>query len=258
MVASLGAQQFVQFAVFNMGFVHVQSKGHGLALRLRPELVNGRTFAGLMAWLHDRRDVQVSFSWYRDGWHHQIVPGRQQLRDVLSYLDGAVAVKSPAVLERILVQPRALKGSPFAGQIEKCRQIADGRKPLPESAHALDSMFQRRWSLVALDTESGRLTLRHCARGYPPFDPIWCSRPNPSFDDLYDGAYGQSVTRAHRAAVRRKSAVIDDVDAIVSWPRFGETRARYTRMILPVGSEPGSLIFLSAACNAYDVDLRRN
>jgi hypothetical protein len=258
LVASLEPQQFVRFAVFNLGYVHVQNKGRGLALRLRPDLVSGRTFAGLMSWLHYRPDAQVSFSWYCGGWHHQIVTGRRQLRDMLSYLVGAVAVQKPPALERILVQPRPLKGSPFSGQIEKCRQIVNGRKPKPENEFALDSMFHRRWSLLALDTETGRLTMRHCAKGYPPFDPIWCSRPNASFDELYDGAYGQSVTRAHRAAVRRKSAVIDDVDAIVSWPRFGETRARYTRMILPVGREPGSLVFLSAACNAYDVDLRRN
>lgn len=259
LVASQRPERFADYAVFNLGFVEVRAKHHGFAVTMRPDLVNDRTFNGLFYWMKDRRESPISFSWYRGAWHHQILTGQRQLMDLLSYLLAARKDwKAPAFQERVIVKPRALERSPFFGQVEKCRQILVSGRPSAAGETTLNAMFRHRWSLVVLDTETGQLTLRHHARGYPPLDPVWTSRPRPSFSELHDPDYAQSVIAAYRAAVRRKPAQIDDVDAIVVWPRFGETRARYTRMILPVGNEPGSVVFLSAACNAFDVDLRRD
>ena len=79
---------------------------------------------------------------------------------------------------------------------------------------ALDDVFQRRWSLLALDTESGQLTIGTVRRISAFGSELVFTAQSQLFDELYDGTYGHPSLE-HMRRRTRKSAVIDDVDAII-------------------------------------------
>ena len=122
----------------------------------------------------------------------------------------------------------------------------------------LDSLFKGRWSLCELDTERCHTIVRYIGDSYTPFNPRWFSAARDSSLCAYgDDPYGLWVAKHHRSVLDGDVPVIDEVDAIVSFPRIGDARLRYSRLTAPVTMKNGRRLVLTAAVNSSGVDLRK-
>jgi hypothetical protein len=112
----------------------------------------------------------------------------------------------------------------------------------------LSVRFGGRWTLSELDTDTGQVVIRSMGEGYPLYDCAWTCQPlGRSFAEFPDAAYGRFVTESHREAFERAKPIHDEIDALINWPRFGQLRTRYERIIAPFFSGARPLLLSASA-----------
>jgi hypothetical protein len=116
----------------------------------------------------------------------------------------------------------------------------------------LSAQFGGRWTLSELDTSNGQVVIRSMGEGYPLYDCAWTCEPlGRSFDEFPDPDYGRFVTESHREAFKGGRPVYDEIDALITWPRFGPLCTRYERMIVPFFSGSRPLLLSASAVKAH-------
>ena len=94
-------------------------------------------------------------------------------------------------------------------------------------------------------------------QGFTAFNPAWHQQATgPSLDRYADAAYGAWIASQRLTIAATRATVFDQVDAIVNFPRLGETRLRYARTTFPIALASGAEFVVSAAASDSAINLR--
>ena len=241
-----------EFAIESGGFIGLSRGRQGWHVRFRPAVVPAPAVAGLFYWLHSDPTEQASVSWLAENgtWHLHGFGTLQATMSFIAYIlesgDKASYVKLPRI--QAVPSPRAkARWDVYAtGILDLLRTGGpDALAPL------LDDCFAGRWSLFHV-SPPGRSVVFQQGRGLPPLDPkrTW------SLEGLVDQQYAEWCEASYRDASARMSPLFQDVDAIVEWPRLGDLRTRYWRIVAPLSSSAGSCLLLIASGNDSSINLR--
>ena len=76
--SSIGDRVLAEYSVVNIGFVAAEHVDKTVRIRVRPAVVSGAAFAGLLYWLYSRSIERVVVSWFEDmTWSHALVGSRE-------------------------------------------------------------------------------------------------------------------------------------------------------------------------------------
>jgi hypothetical protein len=94
-------------------------------------------------------------------------------------------------------------------------------------------------------------------RGFTLFNPAWHHQATgPTLGSYADVAYGDWIAAQRLEIASTRKTVFDQVDAIVNFPRLGETRLRYARATFPLALTNGAQYIVSAAASDSGINLR--
>ena len=94
-------------------------------------------------------------------------------------------------------------------------------------------------------------------QGFTLFNPQWHQQATgPSLDRYADANYGAWIAAQRQHIARTRATVFDQVDAIVRFPRLGETRLQYARATFPINLADGAQYIVSAAVSDSGINLR--
>ena len=86
-------------------------------------------------------------------------------------------------------------------------------------------------------------TWRTCAVGAP-------------MEEMPDRSYGRLVAPSYYETLAENAPRVEEVDAIIRWPRNGRSRLRYKRLIVPLKHQDGSPLLVGGSVLDHRVDLR--
>lgn len=258
LMAGCSQEALIRFAVENLGWVKVHERPRGLRIACRPGFLTDQSLAMLLMSVYDANPVTIALDVLDTNWEHLLIRDRQAFVRLLSGLvSGHRDMVVPSEL-RYLSAPSSERNSALALPTKvatTCLRLANKPSDVHES---LDVIFHGRWHICSLDTETGHSIAQAIGNSFTPFNPGWHDLGlNQSLCMYGDPGYGLWVAAHHRRIVATQQAVFDDVDAIVSFPRIGETRLRYRRISLPIDYDGGRSVVLSAAVSDSSVDLRQ-
>ena len=122
----------------------------------------------------------------------------------------------------------------------------------------LDRQFASRWFLNDVRRCDGHVTIFGRGSGFPPFDPVFTRKvEGAGLEQVGDPDYRAWVASSLADVAATGEARFDDVDAIVGWPRLGDIRTRYWRLMTPILDLGNGLCrVLAASGNDSGIDLR--
>ncbi len=140
--------------------------------------------------------------------------------------------------------------------INKQEQIFDKLHNMTALTDFLDIAFWGRWMVFDVEAKSKRVDIFRRGAGYPMYDPVLSGPSKKNVDELQDPIYRDWVLKSIRQVAESGEPDFSDVDAYIAWPRFGDMRTRYWRMIVPLGRSNGSTRLLAASGSDSGIDLR--
>lgn len=246
------------FAIRNLGWIEIRMARRALLVRCRPALTSERALAALLYHVWDNAHETVVLMTLQEAWQHFILRNRHIFTRLLgSLIQGA---RAPAfwsgdrLISRTVDQP----SSPFGHVAPIARTVGEGAARLEDVAPIFDKLFRNRWSICEPDAERGHTVIRAIGQGYTPFNPRWFAQAKDTSLCAYaDEDYGLWVARTHLSVTEKRRPVFDEVDAVVNFPRIGETRLRYSRMTMPIVRPDGRRLVLTVALTDSAIDLRQ-
>lgn len=255
---TLSGADLARYAIINLGWVDVRRNPRSIRIRCRPSVITEVTLAGLLMELWNDRSALYSLECFRDDWHATIFSDRAKLTRYLSAITGSQRDAATST-RRFLSRRRSLATSPFATSAMVAQRIATGLPNIASAKPVFDAVFSKRWSLYKLDNDNNQSRLVSVGAGYTPFNPQWrdCDAPLTTCD-YGDPAFGSWVAASHRVVHESRTAVCDDIDAIVNFKRIGDVRLRYSRLLLDLDHPSDGRLILSAAVSNSAVNLRQH
>jgi hypothetical protein len=250
--ATFGGIKLASYAVENLGFVVVGTRPRRTFIRLRPKLVGGSALTALWFWLQEHDDRPCSVRWLADDiWRDELMFGFSPTMRLIAALCESSVVSERDRARRFRKRCLAQDGSAFRVDLEEVRELVFRAPKSAWARQQLSLRFGGRWTLSELDTSNGQVIIRNMGEGYPLYDCAWTCQPlGRSFDEFPDPAYGRFVTKSHREAFESARPIHDEVDAHISWPRFGLLRTRYERLIAPYFSGSRALLLSASVARA--------
>lgn len=245
------------YAVENVGCIGVSLRRGTWHVRYRPAIVSERAMAGLFYWLLDHPPRPMAISWFEDVWRIERVADTRAAISFLSYTMELRKKPLGSNTERIQSRP-----SPQAQQ--RWDRVRDAILPLVATSGTstmlyalLDRCFAGRWSLIDVTEGQATAEIAHQGTGYPPLDPVFTNTAaGYRLEKLADEQYRSWINTIFREVAERDQPRFDDIDAIIFWPRFGDMRTRYWRLLVPLQRTSISCRILSASGNDSGIDLR--
>lgn len=245
------------YAIENIGCIGLAMLRDRVQIRYRPAVVTERAIAGLYYWLADRPDGPISIAWFDRVWTIEQTQSHAAAMSFISYSLDTAKRRDRWGGQRLLsreardARRRWTAATPVFGALLRSQGDEEERRWL------LNRTFSGRWTMSEYERATQVVRILDIGPGYPPLDPVWTANPKGhSFDEFPDAHYGQWIAREHQRVAETGQPCIDDVDAIVFWPRFGDVRTRYWRLILPVASDGDLCRLLSVTGNGSGIDLR--
>lgn len=255
--SGLAGLDIESYAIENIGCIGLAVVRGRVQIRYRPAVVTERAIAGLYYWLADRPDGPVSIAWFDRVWGIERTRSQAAAMSFISYSLDSAKRRDRWGGQRLLsreagdARRRWAAAAPVFGALLRSQGNDEERRWL------LNRTFGGRWTMSEFDRASNDVRILDIGPGYPPLDPVWTANPKgQSFAEFPDAQYGQWISHQHRRVAETGRPCIDDVDAIVFWPRFGDVRTRYWRMILPIDTRGGLCRLLSVTGNGSGIDLR--
>ena len=255
---SMTGEALIDYAVLNLGFVDISRIRRALIVRCRPKLITGPALIAAAYELHDAPKLSVVLRTLAETWQDLILRKRSDFVQLLGALteqqESARFWKGP----RHIASQSASENSYFVSAANLAMTMSSSGYSEAALTNCLDVLFKGRWSLCELDCERGQTIVRHIGNSYTPFNPGWLSKArNSSLCSYGDDAYGLWVAKHHRHVLDCNTPVIDEVDAVVRFPRIGDARLRYSRLTAPITVGGGRRLILTAAVNNSGIDLRK-
>lgn len=251
----LAGDALVKYAVMNLGCVSVAASRRSIRVACRPSILTPPTIVALLHSVHDQRSATIGLDYFTRTWNHIIVANRTKFRNLLfSLTSTAEAEGNHGRLLRRSVDGQA---SPLRGKVSAARRIFSGAPSLQDVAAPLDKLFDGRWSLHELDSETGHSVVRKIGMSFTPLNPSWLATAvGSSVCGYADEEYGRWVADHHREALASDKALFDEVDAILDFPTVGTARLCYARLALPISVREEPRLVLNAAVSDSRINLR--
>lgn len=241
------------YAILNIGYVGVNERRRGPHVQYRPKTIADGALAALLYYLFDNAERPIIISWYGDVWSIERAPnGRVASTFICHSLDS----RHP------LVGKDRIKTSP---SLKALKRWGDGRERIEASLRAgsreltdcLDLLFWGRWMLLDVNVAKQDVSIAERGAGYPMYDPILSQKSkSASMSDLQDPYYRQWAMNSCLAVASSNTPTFDEVDAHIAWPRIGDMRSRYWRMLVPLYRSATSTRLLAASGSDSGIDLR--
>jgi hypothetical protein len=248
-----------EFVVKNLGWIEISTARNAMRVRCRPAMTSDRALVTLLYSIWDYAHDTVVLTAWQDAWQHFILRDRQMFTRLLSSLIHGARAPGFWTGHRLMSRAIDQVTSPFGKVSPIARAIGEGTALLQDVAPAFDALFRNRWSICEPDTERGHTVIRAIGHGYTPFNPKWFAQAKDTTLCAYaDEDYGLWVARTHCLTAQQRQPLFDEVDAIVTFPRIGETRLRYSRMTMPLDRPDGARFVLTVALSDSAIDLRQS
>jgi hypothetical protein len=255
--ASIGGAELTNYAVRNLGYVSVSESNGSVRVRLRPAAVSPIAFSALCYYLVDSKPERIVLSRLDQDWSHEFI-GRDV--SVLRRLVDAVPVSHADRAGDFVSQVKSVDGiapsNPLSALLKAWREVG---KPLnyESIARLLDQGMSGRYVMVQTGETNSDVFLRAVGPGFLSYDDDWRARARGlRVEDQPDYFYGRWVAQAYRDTTSLGEPRLEDVDAIVTTPRIGRSRVRYTRLIVPIKLHSGAECLLGASLIDDDINLR--
>jgi hypothetical protein len=256
--ASISGAELANYAIRNLGYVSVSESNGSVRIRLRPAAVSPVAFSALCYYLMDRKPERIVLSRLERDWSHEIIGGGDI--GVLRRLVHLVPVNHADRVGDFVSQAKRIDGiapsNPLAALLKLWNEEG---QPLEYEriARLLEHGMSGRYVVVQTGETSSDVFLRMVGPGFLSYDDGWRARANGlRVEDQPDYYYGRWVAQAYRDTTNKGAPQLEDVDAIVTTPRIGRSRVRYTRLIVPIKSPSGSACLLGASLIDPDINLR--
>ena len=226
--ASLRAQEFRDFAVLNLGFIALTIGKARINIQLRPALVRPAALGALYLALHKHAPQRIAVRWYNGLWQDEIIGWHRDGWRRLTRLIESPA-KLPLGFSRRRIAPEELPRENPLRHVLADRSLLTSIINNP--AQMLPMQLTDRYLLL---TEDDGHELRVCDFGSALMSrsPQWQSQARGRrIDDLPDWYYGKWVADAYREAGRSGQPVLEEVAALIDWPKLGTLSHAYWRLI---------------------------
>lgn len=246
----------VSYAVRNLGWVSISEDERAVLISCNPAFICDTSLAALLRAVYDAPTKTIVLKTFDGNWEHQVLRDRPTFVRIISALV-AGRRRSPWSQRRLLSQLADSTGHPLAARAIAASLPTSRVNDSRALRSLLDPMFNGRWHISRVDGNSGHAIAVAIGSSFTPFNPAWSSTgEGQSLCAYADEAYGLWVANHYRLVERLAVPIFDDVDAIVKFPRIGDTRLRYRRMCLPFDQPSGNRLILSAAITDSRIDLR--
>jgi hypothetical protein len=221
----------VDYAVRNLGFIEVRWRAGSVRIACRPELVNPVSLVGLLYLLVDLQPQRILLKLFRDGWHHEIVPG---IRQAVEKVEALAQPEKGGLLRRRLA-PELIEDagrSRFHALLSAWRQCGGVVEALPVPVLKQVGALDR--SITVRLAGNGRMAIVARGAGFDFYGPSYDARAvGRIFDDQPDRRYGEWLRDTYMHAILSDEPQFDLVDATID---VAPDRCRhfvYERLILP-------------------------
>ena len=256
--ASVGGSELTNYVVRNLGYVGVSENNGSVRVRLRPAAVSPIAFSALCYYLMDRKPERIVLSRFDRDWSHEFIGADV---NVLRRLVDAVPVDQADRVGDFVSRTKSIEGiapsNPLSALVKLWKETG---KPLryESIARLLEQGMAGRYVLVQTGETSSDVFLRAVGPGFLSYDDSWRSQAKGlRVEDQPDYYYGRWVAQAYRDTTSGGGEPrLEDVDAIVTTPRIGRSRVRYTRLIVPIEAASGAECLLGASLIDSDINLR--
>ena len=238
--ASVGAQELRDFAVLNLGFIALAIGKASIHIQLRPALARPAALGALYLALHKHAPERIVVRWYDGAWRDEIVGWHRDGWRRLTCLFESPENPPVGFSRRRIAPGRLPRENPLRHVLVDTSRLTS---IVANPAQMLPVPLCDRYLLL---TEDDDRELRVCDFGSALMSrsPQWQSRARGRrIDDLPDWYYGQWVANAYREAGRSGHPVLEEVAAMIDWPKLGTLSHAYWRLIV-TGTDPGGRIRL--------------
>lgn len=255
--ASLSGDELLRYVVRNLGFITATESDSSVRLRLRPAIVSPIALSALLYWLHDLPIERVMLSFLDGAWSHELVRSCEEaMRHLMERVGFQAADREGDFLNKQLSLDHLPSESPFRAILQAwsdCGGTYDAERIRPVMQKALNGRF------VLFEAQQGSpsVYVKEVGKGFGQAGGYWLTRTKGlRVEDQPDYAYGKWVAQAYREVVKTRSPVLDNVDAVVTFPQQPRMSYRYRRLVVPFAAERNSTMVLSATVIDPDISLR--
>jgi hypothetical protein len=223
---NLPDDSLIDYLLLNLGWIEVASGPGRASVRCRPRVVSDRGLASLL----------------------YMLPG---VATIIGGMQAGQQLPQQSLLNR-RIAPTA---SPLFSAYSAVVPQLTGAIGLDEIKAPLDTAFGGRWCVCHV--EAPDVIVDRVGQGFTLFNPAWHQQAlGPTLGAYADPAYGAWIASQRLEIATSRTTVFDQVDAIVHFPRLGETRLRYARATFPITLADGAQFIVSAAASDSAINLR--
>lgn len=227
---SVAGEELRRFAVLNLGFIGLATSRTSIRVQLRPVLATQAALGTLYLWLHRHAPERIVLSWYDGRWRDEIVGWHHDgWRRITLLLEGPA--DRTHGFSRLRIAPDQLANeNPLRQVSEDARRLSSF---VGNPAQVLPASFSKRYILLSED-ENRELRVCDFGNALMSRSPEWQSQARGRrIDDLPDWNYGRWIADAYREAGHRGQPLLEEVAAVIDWPRLGTLSHAYWRLIVP-------------------------
>ena len=249
--------EFSDYAVVNLGFIATNVYGQSAQIRLRPSFTADAAYDALYRWLLNRRFDRIVLTWLDSGWQNEMLRSNQAaLIRLDDLIEEAKRQRPDEFLSRKLEGPSQRDPKAMQELFQQWPQLAANLDE-HQLRRILEPLLGHRYVVVKGQREAKNLVFSEFGGGIFANYDVWRSvAVGAPIQEQPDRVYGRWVAGAYMEALKSNAPRLDQVDAIVCWPREGRLRMRYQRLIVPIKSADGEVPLLGGSVVDDRIDLR--
>jgi hypothetical protein len=216
------------FYVSQIGAVSVTRGISTANVKFMKDTVSPDALVGLLRLL---MEIRIESAIFEHPDHQHTIPMRRSYRGCVEYVAHLAEVRQQGA--RFLSWSVPVGISPFANRWAAAREVCLSVAAEDVRARLLEALFQGRYFLSELDTESGEFYVETMGSAYIDFKPLFGEGARSTLRAGFDTDYVNWSLDSYSKSRDSEAPRAHDIDALVSWPKTAR-RHRYARLTLPV------------------------
>ena len=248
-----------RFLIRNSGYVACRLTGNSAFVVFTPASISLQACLSVSRILNDNTLHRVVLSWFKDGWHQEVLAGHTAARERLLRI--IFESRSPNVARYFSrkCHPDGLANDNSLARLLAFWQLRGQKIDVVSDAQALASCTNGRYLAIARNSDNGSIFFSAMGAGWSIYDESWPERTiGQRVEHQPDLAYGRWVASCYEKALISNQPQVTDNDVFVTAP-FAEKprRVGYQRLTLPITDHKGRPGLLSATRLDPDIRLDR-